>query len=75
MKKAIMFLKISVPAWILSLKCILIRGGHNFGRWWWVNRPEVAHQLCDDCAVMRDRSNRKSWILRERSNDFTIGCK
>lgn len=44
----------------------LLKGGHRYGRWWWAERPEAAHQLCECCADKRTPKNRKSLLHRER---------
>ena len=55
-----------VPAWVFSLRCALARGGHAYGCWWWPDRPEAAHQICDECAALRTPKQRGVWLLRER---------
>jgi hypothetical protein len=47
------------------LKC-LFGSGHRYGRWWWIDRPEAAHRICDDCATMQKPEQRKSWFNRAR---------
>lgn len=54
-----------IPAWVLWLRCVLVRGGHSYGRWWWTDREE-AHCLCEECADMRTPKNRHEWLHRER---------
>lgn len=61
-------MKMKVPAWLSWLDCVLLRGGHSFGRWWWPERPEAAHRLCEDCAAMQTPKNRRSWFSRERTS-------
>ena len=64
---ALLVVAISYPVetGVLRLRCILMRGGHNYGRWWWPDRAE-AHCLCDECADMRTPKNRHFWMHRER---------
>lgn len=46
-------------------KCTL-KGGHRYGRWWWPNRPEAAHRICESCATMQKPMQRRSWFHRAR---------
>ncbi len=59
-----------VETGVLRLRCILMRGGHSYGRWWWPDRAE-AHSLCEECADMRTPQNRHSWLHRERDANST----
>lgn len=61
----------NVPSWMLWLRCVLVRRGHAYGRWWWPDRAE-AHCLCDECADMRTPENRHSWVHRERQTDAMV---
>lgn len=48
------------------LKC-LWNGGHIYGRWWWPNRPEAAHRVCECCHAMQTTEHQDSWWFRERN--------
>lgn len=54
-----------VPAWMLWLRCVLVRGGHNYGRWQWPDRDEACC-FCEECADMQTPKNRHAWLHRGR---------
>jgi hypothetical protein len=54
-----------IPAWVLWLRCVLVRGGHLYSRWWWEDRVE-AGSYCEECADMRTPKNRHTWLHRDR---------
>lgn len=53
------------------LRCVFLRGGHRFGRWWWEGRQDGAgtHRLCEECACESTPSNRHMWSKRSRTTN------
>lgn len=49
--------------WIM---CVFFKKGHRYSRWWWENRPEAAHRICEECSCLVTPENRKKFSKRER---------
>jgi hypothetical protein len=44
---------------VAFFKCLL-KGGHTYGRWWWSDRPEGAHRICECCGAMQKPNKHKT---------------
>lgn len=49
-------------------QCVLLKGGHRYGRWWWADRHDGAgtHRLCEECAALCTPANKHRWASRSR---------
>lgn len=51
------------------LRCVFLKGGHLYGRWWWAERTDGAgtHRMCDECGHMGTLANLHSWTSHGRA--------
>jgi hypothetical protein len=57
------------------LRCVLVRGGHRYSRWWWQDYPEAAHRICEECSFLVTPATSKKLFSRERRSLPTTGQK